>query len=96
MIYSPTRNPRSTIDAEGLHDRGRHGNGWIPFALITGLPNLSRSCVRRRPPSLSTQCRMRKDSRQPSALGGHRLRTGLSGPGRAPPVHYGVKSRSVN
>lgn len=36
-IYSPTQNPRSTIDAEGLHDRGRHGNGWIPFAVITGL-----------------------------------------------------------
>ena len=32
----PRSDPRSTIGAEGLNDRVRDGNGWTPFALLTG------------------------------------------------------------
>ena len=38
----PRSFPRSTIGAEGLNNRGRNGNGWIPFATITELTTVHR------------------------------------------------------
>ena len=35
MTYSPAVS--STIGAEGLNFRVRHGNGWFPFAIVTRL-----------------------------------------------------------
>ena len=35
-FYSPTRYPRSTLDAEALHCRVRNGNGCYLLAMATG------------------------------------------------------------